>query len=83
MFGRGQLSARKTHLRLERRGNWLSAFCSADGKNWFYAGGCELSSREALRLGLHAIGHINRMVYPGAYPEGTAIRFNEFWMWGG
>lgn len=83
VFGRGQLSARKTHLRLERRGNWLSAFCSADGKNWFYAGGCELSSREALRLGLHAIGHINRMVYPGAYPEGTAIRFNEFWVWGG
>jgi len=81
VFGRGQLKARKIYLRLERRGNWLSAFCSADGKSWRYAGGCELSTREALHLGLHAIGHINRMVYPGAYPHGTAIRFNEFWIW--
>ncbi len=81
VFGRGKIEARKIHLRLERRGNWLSAFCSKDGKNWFYVGGCELSTGEALSVGLHAIGHINRLVYPGAYSEGTAIQFNEFWLW--
>jgi hypothetical protein len=28
-----------------------------------------------LVVGLHAIGQIDRMIYAGAYPEGTAIRF--------
>lgn len=82
VFGRGQLKASRVCLRLERRGNWLSGLCSADGKEWFYVGGCELSTIEPLRLGLHAAGHINRLVYPGAYPEGTAIRFDEVWVWG-
>jgi hypothetical protein len=26
-------------------------------------------------VGLHAIGAIDRTIYPGAYPDGTAIRF--------
>jgi regulation of enolase protein 1 (concanavalin A-like superfamily) len=82
VFGRGQLNARKTYLRLERRGHWLAAYCSADGIHWLSAGGCELSTGEPLYLGLHAIGHINRLVYPGDYAAGTAIRFKEFWMWG-
>ena len=81
IFGRGLMKAKKLYLRLERRGNWLSAFCSANGKNWNSAGGCELSSVEPLYLGVHAIGHINRLVYPGAYPQGTAIRISEFWLW--
>ncbi|HNB50966.1 MAG TPA: adenylate/guanylate cyclase domain-containing protein [Anaerolineales bacterium] len=81
VFGRGQLKANRVFLRLERRGQWLSAFASAEGKNWLYVGGCELSTVEPLSLGVHAIGHINRLVYPGAYPEGTAIRFDEFWLW--
>ena len=80
VFGRGKLRVRKFHLRLERCGNWLSAFCSG-GKRWQSVGGCELSTIEPLHLGLHAVGHINRMVYPGAYPQGTAIQFNEFWLW--
>ncbi|MCB9134061.1 MAG: AAA family ATPase [Anaerolineales bacterium] len=82
VFGRGQLKTNRVFLRLERRGNWLSGLCSADGKGWFYVGGCEFSTIEALHLGVHATGHINRLVYPGAYPEGTAIRFDEFWLWG-
>ena len=82
VFGRGQIKGDRIFLRLERRGHWLTAFCSADGENWLYAGGCELSTIEPLRLGLHAIGHINRLVYPAAYAEGTAIRFDEFWLWG-
>jgi class 3 adenylate cyclase/tetratricopeptide (TPR) repeat protein len=82
VFGRGQLKVKKPILRLERRGHWLSAYCSGSGKNWFYAGGCELSTGEPLRLGVHAIGHINRMVYPEANNEGTAVQFKEFWLWG-
>jgi hypothetical protein len=31
--------------------------------------------------GLHAIGAFDRMIYPGAYPEGTAIRFESFELW--
>jgi tetratricopeptide (TPR) repeat protein len=82
VFGRGQLKVKKPILRLERRGHWLSAYCSGNGKKWLYAGGCELSTGEPLHLGVHATGHINRMVYPGAHTEGTAIRFKEFWLWG-
>ncbi len=82
IFGRGQLRRNKKVLRLERRGHWLSAACSADGVHWFSVGGCEVSTGEPLRLGLHAIGHINRLVYPGAFREGTAIRFDQFWLWG-
>lgn len=86
VFGRGQLKGRgngfrRNTLRLERRGRWLSAFCCADGEAWWYVGGCELSTIEPLRLGLHAIGHIHRLVYPGAYVEGTSVRFHEFWLW--
>jgi hypothetical protein len=33
-------------------------------------------------VGLHAIGMIDRTIYPGAYPEGTAIRFECFALWG-
>jgi class 3 adenylate cyclase/tetratricopeptide (TPR) repeat protein/regulation of enolase protein 1 (concanavalin A-like superfamily) len=82
VFGRGRISGKRIVLRLERRERWLSAFCSGDGKTWLYAGGCELSTIEALRVGVHAIGHINRLVYPGAYPHGTTVRFREVWLWG-
>lgn len=82
IFGRGELKASPTYLRLERRGQWLAATCSGDGQNWWSAGGCELSTGEDLYVGLHAVGHINRLVYPGTYRNGTAIRFDEFWLWG-
>jgi hypothetical protein len=32
---------------------------------------------------LHAIGYIDRTIHPGAYPEGTAIRFESFRIWAG
>jgi len=34
-----------------------------------------------LQVGLHAIGMIDRTIYPGAYPDGTAIRFESFQLW--
>jgi hypothetical protein len=30
---------------------------------------------------MHAIGSIDRTIYRGAYPEGTAIRFESFRLW--
>jgi hypothetical protein len=36
---------------------------------------------DPLQVGLHAIGHIDRSVYHGAYPDGTAIRFESFQLW--
>ena len=82
VFGRGQLVSEIKCLRLERRGNRLSAFCSGEPGEWFYAGNAELSTTRPVYLGVHAIGHIHRMIYPGAYPHGTAIRYDEFWLWG-
>jgi hypothetical protein len=34
-----------------------------------------------VEVGVVAIGSIDRAVYPGAYPEGTAIRFESFDLW--
>jgi hypothetical protein len=36
---------------------------------------------DPFQVGVHAIGHIDRTVYPGAYPDGTAIRFESFQLW--
>jgi hypothetical protein len=35
-----------------------------------------------LQIGQHAIGNIDRSIYHGAYPDGTAIRFESFEVWG-
>jgi hypothetical protein len=31
-----------------------------------------------VQVGVHAIGMIDRTIYHGAYPDGTAIRFTSF-----
>jgi len=78
----GTLPAERAILRLERRGGWVRALCSAAGQRWFTVGQVEVSGgEEPLEVGLHAIGTIDRMIYPGAYPEGTAIRFESFALW--
>jgi hypothetical protein len=79
--GRGRLPAEHTWLRLERQGNTVRALCSADGQEWFTAGEVEFPRREGEQLGVHAIGVIDRTIYHGAFPEGTAIRFGSFEMW--
>lgn len=78
IVGRGQLSAMPVHLRLERSGVWVRALCSADGNAWFTVGQVEFPATEPLQIGLYAVGDIDRWFYPGAYPDGTAIRFAEF-----
>jgi tetratricopeptide (TPR) repeat protein len=81
IIGRGRLSAEPIFLRLERRGSRVHALCSADGQSWFTVGQAEFPIEDPLEVGLHAIGNIDRTLYPGAYPEGTAIRFESFGLW--
>jgi tetratricopeptide (TPR) repeat protein len=80
-LGRGRLPGESVWLRLEREDDQVRALCSTDGQEWFTAGAVEFPPREGEQLGLHAIGMIDRTIYHGAYPEGTAIRFESFEMW--
>jgi DNA-binding SARP family transcriptional activator/predicted ATPase len=69
-------------LRLERVADHVSALCSADGERWFSVGTVAFPVEGPLQVGLHAIGYIHRHIYHGAYPEGAAIRFESFTLWG-
>lgn len=85
IIGRGRLPAaasERVYLRLERSGERVDAFCSADGEAWFTAGHTEFPVEDSIQVGLYAIGNIDRGVYHGAYPDGTAIRFESFQLWG-
>jgi hypothetical protein len=66
---------------LERVGARVNALCSSDEKEWFTVGHIEFPVEDPIQVGLHAIGNIDRTVYPGAYPDGTAIRFESFTVW--
>jgi predicted ATPase len=81
MVGRGWLPGERTWLRLERRGTTVRALCSADGTQWWSAGECAFPAREGEQVGMHAIGLIDRTIYHGAFPEGSAIRFQSFDLW--
>ena len=39
-------------------------------------------ARSPVQVGLYAVGKIERSIYPGAYSDGTAIRFESFQLWG-
>jgi hypothetical protein len=62
---------------VERRGAEVRALCSADGREGFGAGNAVFAAGEPLFVGLHVLSKIDRMMWPGAYPEGTAIRFSK------
>jgi tetratricopeptide (TPR) repeat protein/regulation of enolase protein 1 (concanavalin A-like superfamily) len=84
LIGRGRLqsdASGRVFLRLERVGERVNAFCSADGENWLTVGHVEFPVEDPVQVGLHAIGNIDRAVYRGAYPDGTAIRFESFQLW--
>jgi tetratricopeptide (TPR) repeat protein len=81
VFGRGCLGATTAHLRLEKKGYQVTAFCSPDGEKWFFAGSTNIPTGEPICPGIHANGHINRLIYPGAFPDGTAIQFKEIRLW--
>ncbi len=65
-------------LRLERQGPCVRALASADAREWFTAGEGAFPAMDPVQIGLHAIGALARTVYPGAYPDGTATRFERF-----
>jgi hypothetical protein len=52
-----------------------------DSQAWFTVGHTQFPVEDPVEVGLHAIGRIDRTIYPGAYPEGTAIRFGSFQLW--
>lgn len=91
LLGRGRLPAERALLRLERIGEHVNALCrgapahEADAckEEWFTVGSVEFPVTDPVEVGLHAIGAIDRTIYPGAHPEGTAIRFETFELWGG
>jgi hypothetical protein len=69
------------YLRLERSGELVRGFCSVDGERWFTVGQATFPAGGPVQVGLYAAGKIERSIYPGAYPEGTAIRFESFQLW--
>ncbi len=75
--GRGRLNCQQPYLRLERKGDLIRALCSADGEDWFKVGQVEFPASDPLEVGLYASGWIDRLVYHGRYPDGTAIRFTD------
>jgi hypothetical protein len=84
LIGRGRLqtdASGRVFFRLERDGDRMNAFCSADGEDWFTVGHVAFPIEGPLQVGLHAIGHLDRAVYRDAYPDGTAIRIESFQLW--
>jgi class 3 adenylate cyclase/predicted ATPase len=71
-------AAQAVFLRMECAGGQLAAFCSKDGSVWFSVGRATLPGEGPALVGVYASGSIDRLVYPGAYPDGTAIRFGAF-----
>jgi adenylate cyclase len=74
-------STERVFLRLERLGYRVIALCSPDGESWFTVGETEFPIEGTVEVGLHAVGNIDRSIYPGAHPDGTAIRFTSFHLW--
>jgi hypothetical protein len=73
----------EVYLRLERLGDRVRALCGTDGIKWFSVGEATLPVADPLQVGLFANGDLSRLLYPAAYPDGTAIRFSSFRLWGG
>jgi hypothetical protein len=72
----------RVHLRMERIGDAVRAFCSADGEEWFTLGEIDFPFDDGdTQVGLHALGLdlIGTEYIPS--PDGTAIRFESFTVW--
>ena len=82
-IGRGHLApySPNVFLRLERIGSSIDALVSSDGDEWLSVGHADFPVDDPVEIGLHAIGNIDRTIYHGAYPDGTAIRFQDFRLW--
>jgi class 3 adenylate cyclase/predicted ATPase len=82
--GRGWLpdGADQAHLRLEWQDGAVRALCRADDVQWYQVGEARWDSSEPFLVGIHAIGDLDRITYPGRYAEGTAITFHDVRVWG-
>ncbi len=78
IVGRGRMPSEVLHLRLECQNNLVRALCSADGSIWSTVGKIGFYASDPIEIGLFAVGRIDRYLYPGAFLEGSAIRFDEF-----
>ena len=80
-IGRGCLPAGGVRLRLERIGCSIRGLCSSNGCTWFQVGEADLPPSTSIEAGLMGNGRINRTVYRGTFPQGTAIRFTPLETW--
>lgn len=63
------------------RAGQVRAVCSADGSRWYSLGTAEARFDRSVHIGPFAIGLIPRFLYHGAFPEGSAIRFESLLSW--
>ena len=73
-FGRGRLTSEILHLRLERKGDVFSAYCSDDGENWLTCGCMDFPAEDPIKVGICAIGF---SWLPGGDTD-TATLFDSF-----
>jgi hypothetical protein len=78
LVGYGTLPGERLWLRLERHGATVRALCSADGVAWLTPGEIDFPARDREQVGLVAMRLLDPMIYPGVYPEGTAMAFAAF-----
>ncbi len=84
VVGRGWLpdAEAQIHLRMECRGGRVRALCSPDGERWYQVGETDWDMDAPFQIGMHVIGDIDRLVYPGSFVDGTAIVFRDVRVWG-
>jgi tetratricopeptide (TPR) repeat protein len=84
LAGRGWLRdcQEQVHLRMECDAGGVRALCSPDGVQWYRVGQTNWDPDRPVQIGMYASGDIDRLVYPGAFPEGTAVRFHSVRLWG-
>ncbi len=83
VIGRGRLPAVQYSLRLEYTDQQVRALCSADGSQWYAVGAVVFPQVTTLQVGIYAIGSIDRTIYHGAFPQGTALRVSSLKLWTG
>jgi hypothetical protein len=86
VLGRGQMdlgTGQSVVLRLERtcERRQVRALCSANGSDWFAVGHCTFAVEDPINVGICAIGQIDRTIYHGAFPKGTAMHFGLLKIW--
>jgi regulation of enolase protein 1 (concanavalin A-like superfamily) len=71
IIGRGLLDADQLILRLIRKGDHFSAYCSKDGVEWFTCGYVDFLMNDPIKIGI--IAHCPKAVAPS-----TSTRFEYF-----